>query len=130
MAADPASFTKTTAGERNASGLLDKLREKKQNSQLSTHRLQPSSARVYPKVTELSNQLKQVREAIEAEKDENAGPTPRRIFSRVAKRGPARVCVQPAEAGGQPANESAIEYTVLKRDAETNRQLYQDLCRS
>ena len=24
-------------------------------------------------------------------------------------------------------NESAIEYTVLKRDAETNRQLYQDL---
>ena len=60
---DPATFTKMTP-EEDKGGLLDKLREKE--AELETQYAQATTqfGSGYPKVTELSNQLKQVREAI------------------------------------------------------------------
>src|SRR6266481_4953302 len=127
MAADPASFTRTTPGERNPSGLLDKLREKE--AELDTQYAQATTqfGSGYPKVTELSNQLKQVREAIEAEKTKMRDRLRDEYLAALQREDLLASAFNQQKQEANHLNESAIEYTVLKRDAETNRQLYQDL---
>src|SRR4029077_18610923 len=59
MAADPASFTKVTPEGKGA--LLDNLREKEAELEIQYAQATTQFGSGYPKVTELSNQLKQVR---------------------------------------------------------------------
>ena len=81
----------------------------------------------YPKVTELSNQLKQVRAAIEAEKKRMQEKMRDEYLAAAQRENLLESAFNQQKQEANQLNESAIEYTVLKRDAETNRQLYQDL---
>src|ERR1700728_2846765 len=65
---DPASFTRATPDGKNVGSLLDKLLEKEADLETQYALATTQFGSGYPKVTELSNQLKQVRTAIEAEK--------------------------------------------------------------
>src|ERR1700730_1472021 len=122
---DPAAFSQ--ASKAGASSMLERLREKaaELNTQLAQVTTQFGTG--YPRVTELSNQLKQVRSEIAAEEvrmqqqihDEYLGALQRETLLATAFN-------QQKQEANQ-LNESAIEYSVLKRDAEANRQLYQDL---
>jgi polysaccharide biosynthesis transport protein len=125
MAADPASFTKVTPESKG--GLLDKLREKE--AELETQYAQATTqfGSGYPKVTELSNQLKQVREAIEAEKTKMRDRLRDEYLAALQREDLLASAFNQQKQEANHLNESAIEYSVLKRDAETNRQLYQDL---
>jgi len=125
MAADPTSFTKATPEGKGV--LLDKLREKE--AELDTQYAQATTqfGSGYPKVTELSNQLKQVREAIEAEKTKMRGTLRDEYLAALQREDLLASAFDQQKQEANHLNESAIEYSVLKRDAETNRQLYQDL---
>ena len=125
MAADPASFTKATPDGKG--GLLDKLREKE--AELETQYAQATTqfGSGYPKVTELSNQLKQVREAIEAEKTKMRDRLRDEYLAALQREDLLSSAFSQQKQEANHLNESSIEYSVLKRDAETNRQLYQDL---
>jgi len=125
MAADPASFTKMTPDGKGA--LLDKLREKE--AELETQYAQATTqfGSGYPKVSELSNQLKQVREAIEAEKTKMRDRLRDEYLAALQREDLLSSAFNQQKQEANHLNESAIEYSVLKRDAETNRQLYQDL---
>jgi polysaccharide biosynthesis transport protein len=125
MAADPASFTKETPEGKGA--LLDKLREKE--AELETQYAQATTqfGSGYPKVTELSNQLKQVRDAIEAEKTKMRDQLRDEYLAALQREDLLASAFNQQKQEANHLNESAIEYSVLKRDAETNRQLYQDL---
>ena len=69
MNGDPGSFTQDTPDGRNTAGsLLDKLREREADLETQYAMATTQFGTGYPKVTELSNQIKQVRVAIEAEK--------------------------------------------------------------
>ena len=127
MAADPASFTKVTPEGRDEGGLLDKLREKE--AELDTQYAQATTqfGSGYPKVTELSNQLKQVRAAIEAEKTKMRDRLRDEYLAALQRENLLASAFNQQKQEANHLNESAIEYSVLKRDAETNRQLYQDL---
>jgi succinoglycan biosynthesis transport protein ExoP len=126
MDVDPASFTKRSPDAKGG-GLLDKLRDKE--ADLSTQYAQATTqfGSGYPKVTELSNQLKQVREAIEAEKTKMRDRIRDEYSAAVQRETMLMTAFNQQKQEANQLNESAIEYTVLKRDAETNRQLYQDL---
>ena len=67
MAGDPAAIRKSTSPE-GTSGLLDKLREKEADLDTQYAQATTQFGSGYPKVSELSNQLKQVRAEIETEK--------------------------------------------------------------
>ena len=125
MAADPTSFTKATPEGKGV--LLDKLREKE--AELDTQYAQATTqfGSGYPKVTELSNQLKQVREAIEAEKTKMRDRLRDEYLAALQRENLLASAFDQQKQEANHLNESAIEYSVLKRDAETNRQLYQDL---
>jgi succinoglycan biosynthesis transport protein ExoP len=126
IAADPTSFTKVTPEGKDV-GLLGRLREKE--AELDTQYAQATTqfGSGYPKVTELSNQLKQVREAIEAEKTKMRDRLRDEYLAALQREDLLASAFNQQKQEANHLNESAIEYTVLKRDAETNRQLYQDL---
>jgi succinoglycan biosynthesis transport protein ExoP len=127
MNGDPASFTRATPDGRTTGVLLDKLREKEADLETQYAMATTQFGSGYPKVTELSNQLKQVRAAIEAEKTKMQEKMRDEYLGAAQRESLLESAFNQQKQEANKLNESAIEYTVLKRDAETNRQLYQDL---
>lgn len=122
QAGDPSAFTKL-----DADSLLGKLRTQESDLQDQYAQATTQFGSGYPKVAALKNQLKQIQVSIEAEQ--------KRLLSKVRDEYLAAVQREKLLSGAfnqqkQEANqlsEAAIEFTALKRDADTNRQLYQDL---
>jgi polysaccharide biosynthesis transport protein len=122
QAGDPSAFTKL-----DSESLLGKLRVQESDLQDQYAQATTQFGSGYPRLAALKNQLKQIQVSIEAEQ--------KRLLSKVRDEYLAAVQREQLLSGAfnqqkQEANqlsEAAIEYTALKRDADTNRQLYQDL---
>jgi succinoglycan biosynthesis transport protein ExoP len=127
MNGDSDSFMKVTPDGKNGGGLLDRLREKEADLETQYAMATTQFGSGYPKVAELSNQLKQVRAAIEAEKAKLLGSMRDEYLAALQRENLLESAFNRQKQEANQLNESAIEYTVLKRDAEANRQLYQDL---
>src|ERR1019366_4474675 len=122
---DPdASAKMSTLG---TSGMLERLREKEAdlNTQYAVATTQFGSG--YPKVVELSNQLKQVRAEIVAEETQVQHGVRDQYLAALQRESLLTTAFERQKQEANQLNESAIEYSVLKRDADSNRQLYQDL---
>jgi capsular exopolysaccharide synthesis family protein len=124
---DPEFFSKATANGRAGADLIDKLREKESDLETQYAMATTQFGTSYPKVTELSNQLKQVRSAIETEKTRIKEKMRDEYLAALQRENLLENAFNQQKQEQNKLNESAIEFTVLKRDAETNRQLYQDL---
>ena len=125
---DPDSFGKDAPNGRNTTGtLLDRLREKQADLETQYALATTQFGSAYPKVTELSNQIKQVGAAIEEEKKKMVDKMRDEYLAAQQREVLLESAFNQQKQEANKLNESAIEYTVLKRDAETNRQLYQDL---
>jgi len=124
-AGDPAAFTKTS--REGTSSMLEKLREKE--AELNTQYAQATTqfGPGYPKVAELNNQLKQLRTEIAAEQTRMQDEIHNQYLAAVQRENLLTTAFEQQKREANQLNESAIEYSVLKRDAEANRQLYQDL---
>ena len=108
-------------------GVLEKLR-----GQEADLRLQYAQATVqfgphYPKVVELNNQLKQVQAAIQAENKKAVERVQNEYLAAVQREKMLRVAFDEQKREANRLNESAIQFNLLKRDLETNRQLYEGL---
>jgi succinoglycan biosynthesis transport protein ExoP len=125
VAGDPAAFAKTS--REGTSSMEEKLREKEAdlNTQYAQATTQFGSG--YPKVVELNNQLKQVRAEIAAEETRMQQVIRDEYLAAVQRENLLTTAFEQQKQEANQLNESAIEYSVLKRDAESNRQLYQDL---
>jgi succinoglycan biosynthesis transport protein ExoP len=124
-AGDPAAFTKMS--REGASSMLERLREKE--ADLSTQYAQATTqfGTAYPRVLELNNQLKQMRAEIAAEETRMQEGIREEYLAAVQRENLLTTAFDGQKQQANQLNESAIEYSALKRDAETNRQLYQDL---
>jgi polysaccharide biosynthesis transport protein len=124
VAGDPA-FTKTS--HEGTGGMLEKLREKEAdlNTQYAQATTQFGSG--YPKVLELNNQLKSVRTEIVSEETRTQHEIRDEYLAAVQRENLLTTAFEQQKQEANQLNESAIEYSILKRDAESNRQLYQDL---
>jgi polysaccharide biosynthesis transport protein len=123
--ADPSAFSKPTReGETTMSG---KLREKQ--SELDTQRAQLTTqfGAAYPKVVEIDNQLKQIDKEIATENARLREQSRDEYLAALQRENLLVSAFNQQKQEANKLNESAIEYSVLKRDAEANRQLYQDL---
>ena len=122
---DPATFSKTSP--EGTSSMLGSLREKE--AELNTQRAQIATqfGAGYPKVAELNNQLKQVRTEIAAEEARMQQQIRDEYLAALQRETLLTTAFNQQKQEANQLNESAIEYSVLKRDAEANRQLYQDL---
>ena len=122
---DPDAFPKTST--LGTSGMLERLREKEAdlNTQYAVATTQFGSG--YPKVVELNNQLKQVRAEIVAEETQVQHGVRDQYLAALQRESLLTTAFERQKQEANQLNESAIEYSVLKRDADSNRQLYQDL---
>jgi capsular exopolysaccharide synthesis family protein len=110
-----------------ATSMLDRLRERE--AELDTQRAQVTTqfGTGYPKVAEFSNQIKQVRAEIAAEEARMQQGIRDEYLAALQRENLLITAFNQQKQEANQLNESAIEYSVLKRDAEANRQLYQDL---
>jgi capsular exopolysaccharide synthesis family protein len=122
---DPAAIAKTS--RQGTSSMLEKLREKE--ADLNTQYAQATTefGSGYPKVVELNNQVKQVRTEIAAEETRVQHGVRDEYLAALQRENLLTTAFEQQKQEANQLNESAIEYSVLKRDAESYRQLYQDL---
>jgi polysaccharide biosynthesis transport protein len=119
---DPSVFAGLSTGS-----LLEKLQAEQADLQSQYARDTTQFGSAYPQVIELKNQLKQVQASITAENDRLLAKVrdEYRAAEQREKMLSAAFAEQKQEAN--QLNESAIEYNALKRDADSNRQLYESL---
>src|ERR1039457_6791985 len=119
------AFAKTS--REGTSSMLERLREKEDD--LDTQRALATTpfGSAYPKVVELNNQLKQVRTEIIAEETRAQQEIRDEYLLALQRETLLTTAFERQKQEANQLNESSIEYVVLKRDADSNRQLYQDL---
>ena len=123
--ADPSVFAKPS--REGEISMMAKLRDKQ--AELGTQRAQLTTqfGAAYPKVVEIDNQLKQIEKEIVTEKGRLQEQIRNEYLAALQRETLLITAFNGQKQEANKLNESAIEYSVLKRDAEANRQLYQDL---
>lgn len=107
--------------------LIDKL-----NAQEATLKTQYAQATVQmgpsnPKVQELSNQIKETQDEISSELKKMSDRAQTQFSEAEVREKMLRSAVEEQKQQANKLSESAIEYSLLKRDAESNRALYEGL---
>ena len=125
VAGDLAAFAKTS--HEGTSSMLERLREKEADLNTLYAQATTQFGSAYPKVVELNNQLKQVRTEMVAEEARSLQEIRDEYLVALQRENLLTTAFEGQKQEANRLNESAIEYSVLKRDAESNRQLYQDL---
>jgi succinoglycan biosynthesis transport protein ExoP len=110
-----------------ASSMIEKLRERE--AELNTQYAQATTqfGTGYPKVAELANQLKQIRTEMAAEEVRMQQEIRTEYVAALQRENLLTTAFNEQKQEANQLNENSIEYSVLKRDADANRQLYQDL---
>ena len=81
----------------------------------------------YPKVEELNQQLQAVQADIKTEVDRLETKYQKDYMAALGREKLLRSSLENQKSEANQLNESAIEYSLLKRDVESNRQLYEGL---
>lgn len=109
------------------SALLEKLRTQKADLKIQVADLGTQFGPSYPKVAQLDNQIKEVDVQIQAETRKLALRVHDQYMAALQREGMLRDALEKQKQQANQLNESAIEYSLLKRDVETNRALYEGL---
>lgn len=107
--------------------MMGKLREKQAELDTQRAQLMTQFGAGYPKVAEIDNQLKQIDKEIAAENNRLRDQSRDEYLAALQRENLLVAAFNEQKQEANALNESAIEYSVLKRDAEANRQIYQDL---
>jgi uncharacterized protein involved in exopolysaccharide biosynthesis len=111
----------------NSGSLIDKLRSQESDLKTQLAQLQTQFGPSYPKVREVSSQLAQTEQAIQQENTKIASRMQRDYLTAVQRESLLRSALEQQKQEANKLNERAIQYNLLKRDVETNRQLYEGL---
>lgn len=108
-------------------GTLEKLREKHHELQSQLAHLGTTLGPNYPKVVEVRNELKQVEVAIRQETQRAIEKQKSEYLAAMQREKLLRAAFESQKQEANRLNEKAIDYTILKRDLDSNRQLYEGL---
>ncbi len=81
----------------------------------------------YPKVTEIQNQLREINQTYLDELQMGVLRTQNDYYAALKREQMLKGAVQEQTAEANKLNENAIEYRILKQEADSNRQLYDGL---
>ncbi len=114
-------------GTQSASQLLETLRAKEADLRIQVADLNTQFGPSYPKLTQLNNQLKEIDAQMQREMKKIASQVRGQYTTALQRESMLRDALEKQKQEANELNESAIEYTLLKRDVDTNRQLYEGL---
>ncbi len=109
------------------SGLLDKLRESKANLRIQIADLSTQFGPSYPKVAQLNSQLKEIDRQLQSETNKAVDHLKGQYLAALQRENMLRDAFEKQKQEANKLNESAIEYSILKRDLDSNRTLYEGL---
>jgi len=115
------------ATSQTPSALLDSLRAKQADLKIQAADLSTQFGPSYPKLAQLNNQLKEIDIQLQGEMKKIASKVRGQYTTALQRENMLRDALERQKQEANKLNESAIEYTILKRDVETNRQLYEGL---
>ena len=114
-------------GSSASSALLEKLREQQADLKIQVAQLSTQFGPSYPKLAQLSSQLKEVDEQIQTETRKVAARLRGDYLAAVQRESMLRTALEQQKQQANKLNESAIEYSLLKRDVDANRTLSEGL---
>ena len=114
-------------GSSASSALLEKLREQQADLKIQVAQLSTQFGPSYPKLAQLSSQLNEVEEQIQTETRKVAARLRGDYLAAVQRESMLRSALEQQKQEANKLNESAIEYSLLKRDVDANRTLSEGL---
>ncbi len=115
------------AGSTSQSGLLETLRAKAADLKIQAAELNTQFGPSYPKLAQINNQLKEIDAELLAETRKVGGKIKGQYMAALQRENMLHDALEKQKQEANKLNESAIEYSLLKRDLDTNRQLYEGL---
>src|SRR5271170_1269804 len=109
------------------SALLEKLREQQADLKIQVAQLSTQFGPSYPKLAQLNSQLKEVDAEIQTEIRKVAARLRGDYLAAVQRESMLRTALEQQKQEANKLNESAIEYSLLKRDVDSNRTLSEGL---
>jgi polysaccharide biosynthesis transport protein len=116
-----------SSGTQSASGLLEGLRSKEADLKIQAAELNTQFGPAYPKLAQVNNQIKEIDSQILAETKKLAGKIKGQYLAALQRESMLHDALEKQKQEENKLNESAIEFSLLKRDLDTNRQLYEGL---
>jgi polysaccharide biosynthesis transport protein len=120
------SVTQNKTSE-STSALLDKLQEHKADLKIQVAQLSTQFGPAYPKLSQLSNQIQEIDAQIQSEMKKVGGRLRGDYLASLQRENMLHAALEQQKQQENKLNESAIEYSFLKRDFETDRTLYEGL---
>jgi polysaccharide biosynthesis transport protein len=118
----------TTGGGTGAAfALLDKLREQQAGLRIQVADLSTQFGPSYPKIAQLNNQLKEIDRQLQSETNKAVDHLKGQYEAALQRENMLRASFEKQKQEANKLNESAIEYSILKRDVDSNRTLYEGL---
>ena len=117
----------TGSGAQSASMLLESLRAKEADLKIQAADLNTQFGPSYPKLAQLNNQLKEIDSQIQSEMKKIAAKVRGQYMTALRREGMLRDALDKQKQEANKLNESAIQYNMLKRDADTFRALYEGI---
>lgn len=110
-----------------SSGLLDKLEGQKADLKVQAAQLGTQFGPAYPKITQIDNQITEIDTQVQLEMKKVTARLRGDYMASLHRENMLRAALEDQKQQDNKLNESAIEYSLLKRDFETNRTLYEGL---
>jgi polysaccharide biosynthesis transport protein len=133
QAGDSDSITAAAQVQNSAKGsgatslLLEKLREQEADLKIQLAVLNVQFGPAYPKLAQLRSQLQEVEAQMQVEMKKITARLRGDYQAALQRENMLRAALEMQKQEANKLNESAIEYTLLKRDVESNRALYEGL---
>lgn len=129
---DPDAIAAATGADtggiaQSPSALLDNLLAKQADLKIQSADLNTQFGPSYPKLAQLNNQLKEVDTQIQAEMKKIASKVRGQYTTALRREGMLRDALEKQKQEANKLNESAIQFNLYKRDAETYRGLYEGI---
>jgi succinoglycan biosynthesis transport protein ExoP len=109
------------------SSLMEKMREQQADLKIQIAQLSTQFGNSYPKVVQLNSQLKEVDAQLQAEMVKVVSRVRSGYLASLQHESMLREALEKQKQEANQLNESAIEYSLLKRDVESYRTLYEGL---
>jgi polysaccharide biosynthesis transport protein len=116
-----------TGGAGNLAPLVANLRAKQADLKIQVAELSTQFGPSYPRVAQINNQLKEIDNQIQLELKKIADRVRGQYLAAQQQETMLRAEFDKQKQEANKLNESAIDYTLLKRDVDVNRQLYEGL---
>ncbi len=122
-----AAVSTTNTGGSGASGLMERMREQQADLKIQVAQLSTQFGNAYPKVVQLNTQLKEVDAQLQTEMTKVVSRVRSGYLAALQHETMLRRALDNQKQEANKLNESAIEYSLLKRDVESYRTLYEGL---